>query len=391
MTETARRNPERVPLHPDALVWAMDRARATHQTLAKGVGVHPERVQAWLRGEEWPTYRQGWSLALRLHVPLSNLLLPPPSEESLPIQDFRRRGKGEPPSPELLEAVYDAKRKQAWWREWKKAPLPFVGSASRGGSPDRVAKAIQSVIRVQQLQGAAGNWQDFLRRLAVETERAGVLVLRQGYVGTNTRRSYDPREFSGFALLDAAAPVVFVNAKDPVARQAFTIGHELAHIWLGQEGVDGPFETEDEEDLEEVERYADQVAASLLMPEEDFLKTWQGHDDAYKAAQGAARRFKVSAWAALRRALDLNLVSPAGYREALEAVKKATQEARGREVRADFWATLAVHNSPTFTRVLCEAAREGEVDFKEAASLLSVRLSTFMVFFERGKGAGVPD
>lgn len=368
----------------------MDRARVTLETLAKGVDVRPERVQAWLRGEERPTYRQGWSLALRLHVPFSTFLLPPPREEPLSIQDFRRRGKGEPPSPELLEAVYDAKRKQAWWREWRKAPLPYVGSASLEASPDRVAEAIQSVIPVQKLQGEAKSWQDFLKRLAEGAERAGVLVLRQGYVGTNTRRSYNPGEFSGFALLDPAAPVVFVNAKDPVARRAFTIAHELAHIWLGQEGVDGPFETEHEEDLGEVERYADQVAASLLMPEESFLKAWQGQD-AYEAAQGAARRFKVSAWAALRRALDLNLVSPASYREALEIVKKAAQEARGREVRGDFWATLAVRNSPTFTRALREAAREGEVDFKEAAGLLNVRLSTFMVFFEQGEGAGVPD
>lgn len=392
MSETANRSPEvRVPLRPDSLDWALRRVRVRPEALAKAIGVSPARVQEWLKGEERPTYLQAWSMALRLHVPLSTFLLPPPQETPLPIKDFRRRGRGEPPSLELLEAVYDAKRKQAWWRERRRAPLPYVGSASLEVSSAIVAEDIQRVVPVQEVQANARSWGDFLKRFAEGVEAAGVLVLRQSYVGTNTRRGYDRMEFSGFALVDSAAPVVFVNAQDPLARQTFTIAHELAHVWLGQEAVDGPFEEGlDEEDSEDVEQYCDQVAASLLMPEEKFRRVWV-KQDTYGAAQEVAKHFRVSAWAALRRALELDLIDQAEYRETLEGIKKVAQQPRGREGGGNFWATMAVRNSPAFTRALREAVREGEVDFKEAASLLNVRLSTFMAFLEREGRTGVPD
>ena len=227
--------------------------------------------------------------------------------------------------------------------------------------------------------------EDFLRRLVEKAEALGILVLRQGHVGANTRRVYDPEEFSGFALVDPVAPVVFVNARDYPRRQVFTLAHELAHVWRGEGGLDGPLE---EKPQAEVEAWADQVAAAFLMPEGVFRKTWPQDLPPLEAAKEASERFKVSKLAALRRGLDLGLITKRDFLEALEAL-------RGREPPlprgggGDFWRTLEVQNSPTFTRELRRAAQEGEVDAKEVAHLLNVSLRTAWEFLTRGRGEPV--
>lgn len=377
----------KVPLEPAALHWAMKRARTSREVLAKAAGVRPEKISAWLRGDDRPTYRQARELANRLRVSFSQLLVPPPERLQLPVQDLRRGpSRREEPSPELLDAVYDALRKRDWYREYRRdEPLYSVISRSRRQrSPEDVAEAISKLIPVRQLQAETSTWAEFLRRVVEKVENSGVLVLRQGYAGSNTRRVYDPKEFSGFAIADPVAPVVFLNARDPVARQVFTLAHELAHVWLGESALDAALEGP-EVPPEQMERVCDRAAATLLMSEEVFAEIWTG--EAYEAAQDAAKRFKVSAWAALRRALELQLISSDEYQRALKLVQQAARESEGRERGGCFWANVRIRNSPAFTRAVSEVALRGELSAKEVASLLNLRLGTALDFLERAAGA----
>jgi Zn-dependent peptidase ImmA (M78 family) len=378
----------KVPLKPETLAWAMKRTRLEPDVLAKAAGVRPEKVAAWLQGNERPTYRQARELANRLHISFSQLILPPPDRIELPVQDFRRgSARGREPTPELIDALYDALRKRDWYREYRlEAPLPFAGSRSwRQHHPESVAEAIREMVPVQDLQGATPSWGEFLKQFVENVEQSGVLVLRQGYAGSNTRRVYDPQEFSGFAIADQGAPVVFLNARDSVARQVFTLAHELAHVWLGESALDDVLEA-DADPKEHVERFCDQVAAIVLMPEESFSDAWEG--EPYESAQRAAKRFKVSAWAALRRARELELVGFKEYQTALERIQDVTKEREEREGGGNFWATLKARNSATFTRAVAESALRGELSAKEVASLLNLRLATALEFLDRA--ASVP-
>lgn len=376
-----------VPVKGETLRWAMERLGLGEEDLARALRLKPETVRAWLMGEARPTYAQARRLAQKLHLGVPQLLLPPP-EVRLPLPDFRRRNQGSTPSPELLEAVYDALRKLDWWRAYRKTGLPFVG---RGGnrSPEEVGAEIRERFGIERLQGETGDAQDFLRRLVQAVEGEGILVLRQGHVGANTRRVYDPEEFSGFSLVEEGACLIFINARDLPVRQVFTLVHELAHVWWGRGGLEDTLEVEGlvalpmaQTDLREQEAWADAVAAEALMPVPTFTLVWKG-----EGVEGAVRAFKVSRMAVMRRAMDLGLISWEDYRTYLASLPAEPPVRRGRG-GGDFWRTLEAQSSPTFLRELYRAYREGEVDLKEVATLLNLSLATAAEFLEKAPRGG---
>jgi len=372
-----------VPLRPDTLAWALRRAGLTEEALARRVSVKAEKVEAWLHGKEHPTYAQARKIAHALHLGLTSLLLPPP-EVRLPIKDFRRGPvRREEPSPELLEAVYDAFRKRDWWRERRKRLLDFVGSGSQK-KPTEVAKSINEIIPVKELMRRARTTQDLLKLLTQAAEERGILVLRQGHVGPNTRRVYDPQEFSGFTVVDPVAPVIFINTRDYLPRQIFTFAHELAHIWRGEGGLEGGLENIEIEPDEAIEVWADEVAANLLMPEALFRSMWKEDITPLEAAKEASTRFKVSKEAALRRALALGIITREDFFESLNELKEQNFP-KPSSAGGNFWRTFEAQNSPTFINELRRAALQGEIDAKEVAVLLNVNLRTAWKFLTKGE------
>ncbi|GAW28946.1 XRE family transcriptional regulator [Carboxydocella sp. ULO1] len=372
-----------VPIIPETLRWAMNWANLKEEALAKSLNVRPEKIRHWLNGTEKPTYSQARKLADLCHIAFSQLLLPPPEQIELPLKDFRRGlKKGNEPSQELVEAVYDALRKHDWWREYRRnTPLPFFQNwLSNQYEVETIKQAILQIIPIQELQRNARSWQDFLRLAVEKIEDAGILVLRQGYVGTNTRRVFDPKEFSGFVIADRVAPIIFLNTQDPLVRQIFTLMHELVHVWIGESVLDAELEDSHEPD-EHLERLCDQVAAELLMPEADFKNAWNG--EPYEQAQRAAKVFKVSAWATLKRALELNLISYDEYAKTLQQIQKNNSKMKQPKGSGNFWLTFEIRNSRKFVRTVLDAALCGEISSKEMASLLNLRLPTAMAFMER--------
>ena len=102
----------RVPVPPEMLLWACERAGFDVAHLAKRMPQFP----AWVRRERQPTLKQ---LAKLTHTPLGYLFLPEPPDERLPVPDYRTvagtaRGR---PSPDLLDTLYTMQRRQEWLRE----------------------------------------------------------------------------------------------------------------------------------------------------------------------------------------------------------------------------------------------------------------------------------
>ena len=374
----------RVPVPPEMLRWACERAGYDVADLAECM----PQLRAWVRRERQPTLKQLEKLAKATHTPLGYLLLPEPPEEHLPVPDYRtvtgvRRDK---PSPDLLDTLYTMQRRQEWLRESlvenDAEPLAFVGSARLADDPDAVGQEMRRVLGLHH-GWAAGvrTWQDAVSELRRTIEQTGVMAVINGVVGNNTHRRLSVQEFRGFALTDPYAPLIFVNGADAKSAQMFTLAHELAHIWLGTEGLSGfesllPGGTD-------VEDWCNVAAGEFLAPERELRARWGQVRREASPFQELARTFKVSPIVAARRTLDLNLVDRNTFFDFYKLYVNREHKASTKSSGGDFYNNQNTRVGEFFGTQVLRAAMEGRIGFKEAYDLTGLRGGTFQKYAKR--------
>ncbi len=378
---------ETLQLQPDVLRWARRRAELTEDALAGKVRLNAMRVQEW---ESSGRISMTWAerLADATHTPLGYLFLTFPPYESLPIGDFRTRDGASPakPSVDLLETVHAMQRRQAWLREDLIAtgaePLDFVAAYRPNGNYAAVADAMRSALLLASDWAASTpTWSQALSLLRDNAEAAGILVVFNGVVGNNTGRKLNPDEFQGFALVDEYAPLVFINNADFKAAQMFTLAHELAHLFIGAEGVSA-FEAllPSEHD---VERLCNTIAAEFLVPEADFQAFWPSAGQYPDPYQQIARRFKVSRIVAARRALDLRLIDRDDFFDFYDEHKAQGSLGRQNADGGNFWNTQRWRIGARFAAAVVRAVRAGRLPYGEAYALTGLKGDTFANMPER--------
>lgn len=378
-------------LQPEVLRWARERAGLSDEALALKLRVKPEAVQTW---EQTGTLRftQAEKLASVTHTPLGYLFLTEPPDESLPIPDFRTT-KDLPiqrPSPDLLDTIYTMQRRQAWMRDFLieegAEPLPFVASATLQDSPRAVASSIRKTLGLaDQWARQMYTWSDALRWLREKIEGIGVLIVINGVVGNNTHRKLNPDEFRGFVLVDKYAPLIFVNGVDAKAAQMFTFAHELAHLWLGVEGVTNVDPIQKQLDLREpVERFCNAVAAEFVVPEEELKEHWNMAFRQANPYQHLAHNFKVSEIVVARRAQEVGLISREEFLNFYTVyVSEETQIQKENREGGNYWNTQNVRLGKRFGQAVVRAAREGRLLYRDAYQLTGMSAHTFENFAQR--------
>ncbi len=374
----------RVPVTPEMLRWACERSGRGMADLAARV----PQLPAWVRGEKKPTLKQLEKLAAATRTPFGYLFLREPPEERLPVPDFRTvwGASRTRPSPDLLDTLYAMQRRQDWLRECllesDVEPLPFAGSARLTDDPASVGHEMRRVLGLDDGWAAGvSTWRDAVRELRRTIEQAGVMAVINGVVGNSTSRKLSVEEFRGFALADAYAPLIFVNGADAKSAQMFTLAHELAHIWLGTEGVSGfaslfPGGSE-------VEDWCNAAAAELLVPSEELAPRWHEVRRGPRPFETLARAFKVSPVVAARRALDLDLVDGDVFRNFYRRYVKRDRATGASSTGGDFYNNQNTRVGELFASHVLRAAMEGRIGFKEAYDLTGLRGGTFQKYARR--------
>ena len=197
-----------ITLQPHVLRWVRERAGLSQRDLATGLHIEPERVAKWERSGEI-SFAMAERLAGKARAPFGYLYLDQPPDEHLPIPDYRTVGGDQirGVSPDLLDTLDEAEQRQKWYREYLESlgaeRLEFVNSISTEDNPKDAASKIRDFVGFDtELRASVKNWEDALTLQIEQIEETGVLIMRNGVVGSNTSRPLSVEEFRGFALCD---------------------------------------------------------------------------------------------------------------------------------------------------------------------------------------------
>ncbi len=373
----------RFSLNPELLRWARERSGIAHEKLVKKFRKLPE----WESGEKQPSLKQLERFAQTVQVPIGYLFLFEPPEERLPIADFRtlKEPAKTKASPNLIETLYAMQRRQEWLQERLLMigadPLAFTASASLADDPSEVGRKMRTTLELDAGWAKVRTWKEAVSALRHRIEQLGVIAVINGVVENNTRRRLDVKEFRGFALTDSYAPLIFVNGADAKSAQMFTLAHELAHIWLGKEGLSGfekllPGGTK-------VEDWCNQAAAEFLVPSQELRYRWNQIKREQNPFEALGRSFKVSPVVAARRAWDLKLIKRSDFFDFYE--RYLPQEARSGTAQSggDFYRNQNARVGKLFMAQVINAAMENQIGFREAYELTGLWGKPFYHYAEK--------
>ena len=380
----------RVPVNPELLRWARERAGIAQEDLAAKFKKLPE----WESGDIQPTLKQLEAFARAVHVPFGYLFLSEPPDEAVPIPDFRTfAGHAVTrPSPNLLDTIYACQERQSWYWDFARVngypELEFVGSASVEAPSETVAANMRETLGFDlAARRECSTWTDALRLFIRQADETGVLVMVSGIVRSNNHRSLDPAEFRGFALSDPLAPLIFVNGKDSKAAQMFTLAHELAHIWLGASALSN-LGAAPNTGYRREEVWCNAVAAELLVPLDALQSDLRRNEPLPDALPRLAHTFKVSTLVILRRLLDAGWLTQERFDTAWtqenERLRKLVQAGTG---GGDFYRTTVARVGRRFTRALVASTLEGQTLYRDAFRMLGVKKTE--TFNNIGREAGL--
>lgn len=261
-------------VHPNVLSWARETAGLSVEAAAKKLGFSGERgiarVRAIEEGHLEPTRSQLLRMAKAYRRSLLTLYLAEPPRKGDRGHDFRTLPQQHTTAEPLVDAlVRDVRMRQSVMRSALEddediGPLPFIGSMRMANGVAAVAASITKTLgfdlAVFRQQGSVDEAFAYIRGKA---EAIGIFVLLMGNLG-NHHTDVEVAAFRGLALADSLAPFVVINDHDAHSAWSFTLIHELAHLWLGETGISGPYGES------QLERFCNDVASSMLLPGDEL-------------------------------------------------------------------------------------------------------------------------
>lgn len=369
-----------VDINVDIISWAIARAGYSLHEMA----IHFPLIEQWVNGTKKPTAKQIESFSRKVHIPFGYLFLPNPPIESIPFPFFRSiDSNADRVSLNIYDTIQILLQRQDWLSEYLHdkgfEPLPFVGKYAANLDVASIVSDIRNTLGLESNWARNLNtWEDALNRLIERIEAAGIITVFNGVVGNNTSRPIEVDECRGFVMVDPYAPFMFINNADSKSAQMFTLVHELVHIWTGHSAGFDFRKLQPANDP--IEQLCDKIAAEFLVPGNELTAIWQGFEFLNKYA----KQFKVSEIVIARRALDLGMISKPEFFAYYEEYRKHNFDKKNKtNAGGDFYATAKKRLSITFAHHIHSAVVSGELLYRDAYKLTSLKGDTFEKFFKQ--------
>lgn len=357
---------------------------------AEGVTTHalagllmPKKQDKFLNGVV--TKGAAEKLARMGGIPFGYLFLDtPPKAKEIDIPDLRQAIDSIELSKDFFDTYEDVKYKLEWYKDHLQEfgvdnEKDFIGRFTIRSEVVDVATDIAKTINLD-LKSILPTVtkESYFSAASALIENAGILVFKNGIVKSNTRRPLNTSEFRGFCIIDPVVPAVFINGADAFAAQTFTLFHEIAHLWVGKDGVSNwDFDNK-------IEAFCNKVAAEVLMPTGHFIEKWEreisnGMDEVH-ANDGVSKFFRVSTYASAIKAKSLGLIDNDSFLFIKGISSKAKKENKN---GANPYAVYPHRNSPKITDAILSASITRSLPLREAANMLNIKTNTVMELYKK--------
>ena len=328
---------EQIPITADVLQWARERAGFSIDDLRRDF----PHLEAWERGESFPTYPQLEKMADRFKAPVAVFFFPEPPHVAPVRESFRT----------LPAARFDALPRRVRFLVRKATALRINLEELNGGQnpaehfilrdvslkPEMDTPAMAAQVRAYLgvTLDQQRSWRN--RDVAFEAWRGaledhGVAVFKE---------AFGDEAISGFCLYHEAFPLIYVNNSSVKTRQSFTLFHELAHLLFHTSGIDtlsGDPGAGLPPAAQHVEALCNRFAAEFLLPTSQFETDMRGLPSTMGTATQLANRYHVSRELIFRRFLDRGDITKENYRRV--AAQWAEQRQTGGSGGNHYWTKI---------------------------------------------------
>ncbi len=373
------------PINPKVITWARSRSGLTIEALAARMKKDVKEVIKWEDGSKTPSYTSLEELAYtHFKIPLAVFFFADPPKIEEPFAKFRRLPEFERNrfSSDTLYKLRLAKGYQESLKElsvgMEKGRAIFRDIGPKGQTPVQLANAIREYLGVtiskqfsfQSVDGAFKFWRHAI------TE-AGIYIFKD---------SLKDRYISGFCLLDANWPIIFINNANSFTRQIFSLIHELAHIIYDIHGVtdiDESYLAYMDENDRSLEIKCNKVAGLVLVPDEIFeAEIPMILEEGLASIPRYARKYSVSREVILRKLLDYGAIDHQEYETLAQEWTKDFLRKKPSRPGGNPYLTKLAYLGEDFTRLAFANYSAGRIDNVDLAYHLNVK-SRFLEKLEK--------
>lgn len=370
-----------VNIQPEIISWALG------QTGEEQLGTKlMNNIKQWLDGTKTPTFNQIEDFSRKANIPLGYFFLQTPPVEQLQLIEYRTVDSVElaHPSRNLIDTIHEMESVQAWMKEYRQETgfdvLPVVGSLRGNDDFKHIAETIRNNLDLRDIwYESCTNMNAAFNYVRSRLEDCGIMVMLNGVVGKNTHRMLSVDEFRAFAMVDEWAPLIFINGADSQGARLFSLFHEIAHIWLGENDLYN--DRGNSHEVKPIEILCNAVAGELMVPFDKFLAEWNAaaYADTRAKIKNLAKHFRCGESVIARKAFDVKKISYDLYKniidDAIEAYRqmKENKESNG----GNYYNTMGNRLDGCFVRALCESINSGRTTYSEAYQLTNTSRKTF--------------
>ncbi len=333
------------------------------------------KIEAWEKGEDFPTYAQLEKLADAYKKPIAVFFFPQPPEGIAYNAEFRTTSDAEihllphnvtrlinealvmQINIEELETNLRSKD-TVLHNKLREVPYNKLISTARA----LLGIDVETQLKTKSSREMLGLWRDAFYE-------QGIYVFKEAFSDKN---------ISGFCIYDEQIPIIYLNNSMSFTRQIFTLFHELYHLIHETGGIDRVKDFPNSilsAEQQDIEKMCNQFAATFLVPAKEVNQVIGNQRITYDLVCDLANKFCVSKEALVLRLISLKKTTWDFYNEYIGEIYKDFERVQPKKNGGNPNRNLVSYLGSKYLKLAFSAYRENRIDAFQLASYTKTKVS----------------